>query len=245
MRADAWAAWAQWATAAIAFGAAIFAYLQVKLARETRERVAQPDVVVFIDHNPTHWHYMDLVVRNFGQTPAYNVKVILPPLKVVPYTNESTEVQVTDLYFPSTLAVLAPGQEWRTVWDSGIEREEYEGELQSQFIGRVEFDDKMNADKPSHVNPISLDTDMFRDTIRVETVKDKSAEKALYEISSTLKSFNKEHDGIWMYTVAGDDERKYHQQRTEAMRARPEKSNSFLQRLRQSKDAEKNEVTDD
>lgn len=195
MTADAWAAWAQWVTAFIAVGAAIFAYQQVKLARETRERVAQPDVVAYIDHNSNNWHYMDLVIRNFGQTAAYNVKLILPPLKVVPYTNENTDEEVTDLYFPKNIAVLAPGQEWRTVWDSGIEREDYAGELESQFVGRVDFDDKMTAGK-HYMNPITLDTNMFRDMLRVETVKAKSAQKALYEISDTLKGYKQEHQGI-------------------------------------------------
>jgi hypothetical protein len=43
MRADAWAALAQWLTVAVAGWALIYARGQVKEARDTRERVAQPD----------------------------------------------------------------------------------------------------------------------------------------------------------------------------------------------------------
>jgi len=34
-------------------------------------------------------------------------------------------------------------------------------DLRSNFVGSVEFDDKMLADKPSYSNPISLDAKMF------------------------------------------------------------------------------------
>jgi len=61
MHADAWAALAKWVTAAIAFGAALYARNQVSEARKTRESVAQPNVVVFVDHNRKNWQYMDFV----------------------------------------------------------------------------------------------------------------------------------------------------------------------------------------
>lgn len=201
-----WAAWAQVATVGVAGWAALYARGQVREARETRERVAQPEVVVFIERDPNNWHYMDLVIKNFGQTTAYNIRLTLPPLAIVPWTNDAGE-DVTSLYVPQNIAVLAPGQDWRTSWDSGVEREEYDGELQTKFVGHVEFDEKMNPDKPSYRNPISLDADMFRDSVRVTTVKGKTAEKALYEIAATLKGYTKQHSGVWVYTMPGEEER--------------------------------------
>lgn len=208
--ADTWTAWAQWATVAIAFGAALFAYQQVELARETRERVAQPDVVVYIDHNEIR-HYLDLVIKNFGQTTAYNIQLKLPPLQVAPYTSNLTGEQVTHLWLPETIAVLAPGQEWRTVWDSAVRREDYRkkhGEdLRTKFVGRVEFDDKVVGGK-SYFNPISLDANMFYNTTWVQRREDKTVKDALYDIAGTIKSFKQEHHGIWVYTVSGEDERR-------------------------------------
>jgi len=61
----------------------------VREARETRERVAQPDVVVYVDHHAVR-RYLDLVIRNFGQTTAYNVRLTLPDLQMAPYTNQIT-----------------------------------------------------------------------------------------------------------------------------------------------------------
>ena len=85
MHADAVSAWALWATAGIAGWALWFARGQVNEARATRERVAQRNVVVFMDLNPKRWQWFDLVVRNFGQTPAYNIRITLPRLEVKPY----------------------------------------------------------------------------------------------------------------------------------------------------------------
>ena len=142
---------------------------------------------------------MDLVIKNFGQTPAYNIRITLPPLQVVPFDNESTGERVTTHYVPSNIAVLAPGQEWRSAWESGVEIEEYDGELPSNYVGTVQFDDRMNATKPSLENPISLDINMFRNMHRISINKAKTVERALYEISGTLKGFKSQHGGVWVY----------------------------------------------
>jgi hypothetical protein len=214
MSADFWAAVAaiaQALTVLVAGWALVYARGQVKEARETRERVAQPDVVVYVDHNQNNWHYLDLVIKNFGQTPAYNVRLTLPPLKRVPFANAVTGEEVTEVWLPTSIAVLAPGQEWRSMWDDGEDIAEYEGDLPSQFVGSVQFDGKMNPNKPSFSNPISLDTRMFWNAMYVSTEKAKTVEKALYEISGTLKGYKKKHDGIWVYTVPGDEERQYYE----------------------------------
>jgi hypothetical protein len=68
------------ATVVIAGLAAWFARGQVLEARETRRAVAQPNVVVFADLSPQNWHYLDFVIKNFGETPADNIRLTLPPL---------------------------------------------------------------------------------------------------------------------------------------------------------------------
>ncbi len=205
------AAISQAATVLVAGVALIYARGQVREARETRERVAQPDVAVYIDHHDVR-HYLDLVIKNFGQTTAYNVRLTLPPLQVAPYTNQITGEEVTSLWLPDTIAVLAPGQEWRTVWDSAVRREDYRKkhreDLRSHFVGSVEFDDKMLADKPSYSNPISLDAKMFWNTTWIRQNEGKTVKDALYDIAGTIKSYKREHDGIWVYTVPGDEERR-------------------------------------
>jgi hypothetical protein len=175
MHADAVAAWAQWVTAGIAGGAAWFARGQVLEARETRRAVAQPNVVVFADENPRDWHYLDFVIKNFGETPAYSIRLTLPPLDVVPWPNLITGEQVTSLDVPGNIVVLAPGQEWRTMWESGYRLSDYETrrkhsphedlrELQSVFVGQVDY---LDHDNRPHHNPIYLDTKIFWNVMRV------------------------------------------------------------------------------
>ncbi|MUL47110.1 hypothetical protein FZI85_04060 [Mycobacterium sp. CBMA293] len=170
LHADAWAAWAAWVTAIIAVVAAVFAWRQIGEARRTREEVAQPNVVVYPDLDPTNWQYLDLVIKNFGKTPAFNVRVTLPDLDVSP---DNPYDQPTHLYVPENIVVLAPGQEWRTVWDSGIRRAELTemgddvpgvAVLRSVFVGHVEFLDLRDR---RHTNPIRLDTNSFRNMLRI------------------------------------------------------------------------------
>jgi hypothetical protein len=222
MHADAWAAWAQWVTAGIALGAAAYARGQVREARKTRERVAQPNVVVYVDRHEVR-RYMDLVIKNFGQTTAYNVRLKLPPLQMVPYNDPDTGEKVKSVPVPESIAVLAPGQAWRTVWDSLVRRKKYKGTLQDQFVGHVEFDDKINPDKPSYRNPISLDIKMFRNTTWISENKSQTVQDALYDIAGTLKDYGQEHKGAWVYTTPGHEEQhRREQERNEMLRAHDE-----------------------
>lgn len=224
MHADAWAALAQWATAAIALGAAIFARDQVLEARKTRRRVAQPNVVVYVDLHRVRG-YIDLVIKNFGQTTAYNVRLKLQPLQTSFSTNHRGE-KIESLYVPETIAVLAPGQAWRTVWDSAVRRAKHKGTLQDQYVGHVYFDDKMLPDEPgksTYRNPISLDFKMFWNTTWITPRKSNTVENALYEIAGTLKSYGQEHGGVWVYTTPGHEEQQHReQQRLEMQQAHDE-----------------------
>jgi hypothetical protein len=193
MRADAWAALAGWCTFGIAVAAAVVGYLQVREARKTREKVAQPNVVVFMDHNPKNWQYLDFVVKNFGETPAYSIRIDMALPDVSPYHSLITgeNVGITELYVPKHIAVLAPGQEWRTVWDSAIKRKEHAEKLsENDVTGTVTFWNKMNSDphkKPPYSNPIWLDPKMFRNMLRLTEVEPaKQISDQIAKIAETL-----------------------------------------------------------
>jgi hypothetical protein len=167
VRADAWAAIAQWVTVVIAGGAAWFAYRQVGEARKTREAVAQPNVVVFSDLNPVNPRYIDLVIKNFGEKPAYNITLDIEPLERA--LDADGIDGFTSVALPSEIAVLAPGQEWRTYWDSIASRKEIERmadildaagvpRLKTLSRGMVYFTDR---DKTEFDNPVHLDANMF------------------------------------------------------------------------------------
>src|ERR1700758_97857 len=51
-------------------------------------------------------------------------------------------VNVGELALPSTIPALAPGQEWRTIWDSTLSRAELGGSIEWQFVGTVKYADQ-------------------------------------------------------------------------------------------------------
>jgi hypothetical protein len=235
------AALAQWFTFGIVVVAAVFAYFQVNEARETRKKLAQPNVVVFMDHNPKNWQYLDFVVKNLGETPAYSIKLTMAPPDVSPYHNNITgeDVGVTKLYIPEHIAVLAPGQEWRTVWDSAIKRKQHADRLsENDVTGNVTFWDTINHDsneKPPYNNPIWLDPKMFRNMLRLSSVEPaEQLSEAIGKVASTLESYKAEHDGIWFYSKPGEEERRYLDERFTEAKAAHE---SIMRQLQGKRDA--------
>jgi hypothetical protein len=206
---EGWSALGTWATVLVAVVAAIFALRQVRELRITRERQAQPNVVAFIRPNAKVYQFLDLVVANYGLTPAYHVKLEFPPLTVSPYQHGVTGERVTELYIPDEIAVLAPGQEWRTMWDAATERYGKRDELGSRFKGFVKFQDSR---RNKFKNLAILDWDSHFNTIYVADKPDESAKavaEQLSEIGKILKSYQTENDGVWVYPVPAHEKRDY------------------------------------
>jgi len=245
MRADAAAAWAGWATFGIAVVAAFVAYNQVKVARETREEQAQPNVVVYSEPNPHVPQILEIVIRNFGTTPAYNINItVTPPLKATP--NIQTMNKIADVPIP-IFPILAPGQEWRTVWDSAVERHNYVQKLQQEYDKNLwapcEFkeralfprhealatyeDSKQRVFKTEGV--LDFDTRVGTTFVDIETIHDltKTIDKYLDKqndilsgIQKRLAEFGTEHEGVWVYGSGDDGEREYRRLAAEAQAAR-------------------------
>ena len=90
------------------------------------------------------WHVIELVVRNFGSTAAYDIRFNFPnPPTVAEYENASDGyADVVELQLPRELPTLAPGQEWRMVWDSALDRAEIGSGIESRFEGTVNYYDR-------------------------------------------------------------------------------------------------------
>jgi hypothetical protein len=103
---------------------------------------------MFMEPHSADWHVIELVVRNFGQTAAYDIRFSFPnPPTVAEYENAADGyADVVELQLPRELAVLAPGQEWRMVWDSALDRAEIGTGIESRFAGTVIYYDR--PDKP-------------------------------------------------------------------------------------------------
>jgi hypothetical protein len=227
VRADAWSALGTCVGALVAVAAASFAAWQVWELRSTRERQTQPNVVAFTSPNAKVYQFLDLVIANYGLTAAYHVKLTFPPLTVSPYIGVAGE-QVTKLHLPDEIAVLAPGQEWRTMWDAATERHSKRHELGSRFEGSVTFEDSR---KNKFENPAILDWDTHFDTLYVADKPNESANaitEKLSEIASVLNSYTAEHQGIWVYPVPADGERQYRQAIVDQRKAQSDRINRML-----------------
>ena len=98
----------------------------------------------------TDWHLVELVVKNFGQKPAYGIKFEFATPPTVPrYESADADnyVDIVPLKLPAEIPYLAPSQEWRTVWDSALDRKQLGESIGSRFAGAVTFYDQPNSSR--------------------------------------------------------------------------------------------------
>ena len=72
--AGAWTALAAWVAVLIGIAALIYAWRHYQQAKEHTQEQVRPNVAMFMEPSATDWHLVELVVRNFGRTPAYGVR---------------------------------------------------------------------------------------------------------------------------------------------------------------------------
>jgi hypothetical protein len=140
-----WLAIAAWAALVLGLVALVWANRQLKGNRQLKSEQVRPQVTMFMEPHPTDWHVIELVVRNFGQTAAHDIRfdfVNHPTVAAYEDSQLDGKPEIAELDLPSELPYLAPGQEWRTVWDSAISREELGGSIRSRFDGALTYSDR-------------------------------------------------------------------------------------------------------
>jgi hypothetical protein len=139
-----WIAWAAWAAVALAIITLVFTNHQINRNRRAAAEQTRPHVGVLMEPHAADWHVIELVVKNFGQTAAYNIGFSFTnPPTVAEYENATDGyADVAQLQLPGELPVLAPGQEWRMVWDSALDRAEIGSGIESRFSGTVVYYDR-------------------------------------------------------------------------------------------------------
>lgn len=112
----------------VAVIAAVYAWLQWLQAKEQY----QPHVGVYLEPDPEQPEFAMLTVKNFGPTPATDVRFsFLPALKRSGVEPPHDDVEVPDMPY------LAPGQTWSTWWDSGPRRRG--SDLPDEYTGLVTY----------------------------------------------------------------------------------------------------------
>lgn len=253
---EVWSAIGTWATGAIALITVLvagrYAKQQVDEARRTREEQAQPNVVLYSEPNPDVPQIQELVVRNFGTTPAYGITIeVNPPIKSVVGPSHDGPSEIVIPSFP----ILAPGQEWRTIWDSAVQRKSYrrtlQRKLENEEISQAEFDGRdvkpchkavvtyFDSREKEHVTPSALDFDSRIGTtwVDIKTMHDltkmlddkfDSQNKLLDAIHRRLAEFGTEHEGVWTYNSSDDLERQYRRAIDNAQKRESRESSDHL-----------------
>jgi hypothetical protein len=140
-----WLAVAAWAAVALSVVALIYLHRQLRRAQARKAEQVRPQVAMFMEPHPADWHVIELVVRNFGRLAAHDVRFDFANAPTVArYEDRYDESlpEIVELQLPSELPLLAPGQEWRTVWDSARDRAEFGGSIRSRFDGVVTYYDQ-------------------------------------------------------------------------------------------------------
>jgi hypothetical protein len=140
-----WMALAAWVAVVVLIAALVYAWRAYHRARAQSEELLQPNVAMFMEPAANDWHLVELVVRNFGQTPAYGIRFEWAhPPTVGKYENVYDEryVDIVPLNLPAEIPYLAPSQEWRIVWDSALDRRELGETIASRFDGAVTYSDQ-------------------------------------------------------------------------------------------------------
>ncbi len=139
-----WLAWAAWAALALGVVALVFTNHQIQRNRQSAAEQTRPHVAMLMEPHAADWHVIELVVRNFGRTAAYDIRFSFStPPTVAAYENAADGyADIVELQLPRELPVLAPGQEWRMVWDSALDRAEIGTGIDSSFTGSVIYYDR-------------------------------------------------------------------------------------------------------
>jgi hypothetical protein len=150
LSAGAWTALAAWLAVVVSVAALVYAWRQYQRAKEQTAQLMQPNVAMFMEPSASDWHLVELVVKNFGKTPAYRIRFEFPtPLTVGKYESayDGGYVDIGQLNLPAEIPYLAPTQEWRIVWDSALDRKELGEGIASRFHGAVTYYDGPKTDK--------------------------------------------------------------------------------------------------
>ena len=196
---DAVEALGTWATVAIAILAAVFVWWQIAEARKLRVEQAQPNVVGLMESNPNQPQIIEVAFRNYGATPARDVRISVDRPLRRSFPSSVTE----EVWLPESIPYLAPGQEWRTTWDFAPGR--MKSELSDEDLHKVAITYR-GLGRKERTSTAIFDWSAFKGRRYMDQKSVHHAAKALSDISTTIKAWT-EHGGE-IRVVARDGDRR-------------------------------------
>ena len=187
---------AAWVAIAVAVAAAIIGWNQVTEARQLRLEQAQPHVVAFLEPSPADPRMINFVLENFGPTAATAVEVSVDPALERRIDQLSNEV-----WLPSRLPILAPGQRWETFWDQSTTR--LETDLPKRHDITITFDDSRNV---RHTTSTEVDWEQYLSRGWVTVYGVHHAAKSLRKLEKYVASMRESiHGGVAVWVRDGDE----------------------------------------
>ncbi|MEU7051494.1 hypothetical protein [Streptomyces eurythermus] len=167
-------------TLMVAVIAAVAAFRQVREARTLRLEQAQPFVVLDIETSGTGHPHTDLVIRNIGQTLAYDVRLKFSPELQSTMDEDNTLGPLADAsIFKRGIPSMPPGREYRMLFEDMPAR--YESDLTRQYDLEISY---FNSRGEQETLKQVLDLDAFYGygTVRVHDT---------HHIAKTLRAWAK------------------------------------------------------
>lgn len=180
--------------AAIAAGIALFQLVQAKKLERDK---SQPYVIMTMEESISP-EYIDLVIRNYGQTAAYDVRVELSPSP----TRVQAGAEVVDL--PEVIPVMAPGQEWRTHWDTASDR--YNSGLPDRHEGTITYSGEKDVYKKHFSTTAILDWSIYKSRRLMVKYGVHDLALAVRKMSSNQQKWTEDGRGsLSVYTRSGHE----------------------------------------
>ncbi|UYY80404.1 hypothetical protein OIT41_13840 [Arthrobacter sp. YA7-1] len=165
---------------------------RVQTRQLERER-SQPYVVAFMTESGIGPEALDLVVRNYGQTAASNVRMVFEPKLTRAYMEG-------DVFIPE-IPFLAPGQEWRTLFDFGRQRVA-NNDFPLRYDGTVYYE---GLDGDKRESPCVLDWGAYKDKTWVKVHGINDLAMAVGEMRDQVKNWTEGiNDGMSVVVRSGD-----------------------------------------
>lgn len=204
----------------VLIAAAVFAWRQVKEARELREEQNRPFVVVDVQSDPGSLVYLEVV--NMGTSLARDVKI-----KIEPPLESAIDIPVGRLKMLNEgIVTLAPGKKYRTFFDQGFTRNE-DSNLPMNYVATVTYTDEKG--KRSFEETMNLDLDLYMDMTEVTRYGQHEIHERLKEIREIFKKWTS-GTGSGVLALNPEEQRAENERRRAHMEER--------ERQRQEREAE-------
>jgi hypothetical protein len=205
-------------TIGFAFGAVavVIALRQYQQAQRIHREQTRPYMVITAEPSPASMTFVDLVIRNLGTTPAYDLEIEVTPR--LERAREDMGFEIAEArVFNDRISMWAPGYEFRQYFDSHIERQgvqqarEKAGEepLPNTFTATLSYygspADRRGRREVPWVEKQVIDVEIGKGTVYTEIYGLHHAAKALREIETLVKKAKL--DGPREVVVEGRNER--------------------------------------